>query len=60
MKAWYKSRTIWLNSAVLATAVLSAMSTDPVFAAHAKEITMVLAFLNIVLRVSTTDKIGKE
>jgi hypothetical protein len=60
MKPWYKSKTIILNAAVLVASVLTALAGDPAFAAYASQIATALALTNIVLRIVTSQSIGKE
>ena len=52
MKKWYKSKTIWLNAAVLALVVLDQVTVSGVLAAYPVAIPMVAA-ANLLLRAYT-------
>lgn len=49
MKKWYTSKTIWAN--LIGIAVALGWQLDP------NEVTAILAFINIVLRIVTKDEI---
>jgi hypothetical protein len=57
MKKWYTSKTLWFNALSFVAAVLALMSADPAFQHLAPYTVLALAFVNILLRVITSEKI---
>ena len=57
MKKWYTSKTLWFNALSFVAAVFALMSADPAFQHLAPYTVLALAFVNILLRVITSEKI---
>ena len=57
MKAWYESKTLWLNVITALIAVLTLLQDNPVIPPVAQPyILLVVGVLNVVLRVWFTDQ----
>jgi hypothetical protein len=62
-KAWWQSKTIWVNAITAATATLTVLGGQQIVADHpgmAGAIVAVIGTLNIALRIITVLPIGGE
>jgi hypothetical protein len=62
-KAWWKSKTIWINAITAATATLTVLSGQQIVADHpaiAAGLVAALGGLNVILRIITVLPIGGE
>lgn len=57
MKPWYTSKTVWVNALSFIAAVLALMVAEPALVDYSKYSVLALAFVNILLRVVTSEKI---
>jgi hypothetical protein len=63
IKAWWKSKTIWINAITAATATLTALAGQQIVTDHpaiSAGLVAALGGLNIVLRIITVLPIGGE
>lgn len=59
-KAWYRSRTIWVNGVVVVVVMLTAVRQEMSLTQQQVEVIAVaLATLNVVLRLLTTQPVGR-
>ncbi len=59
-KAWYRSRTIWVNGVVVLVVMLTAVRQEMTLTPPQVEVVAVaLATLNIVLRLLTRQPVGR-
>ena len=62
-KAWWKSKTIWINAITAATATLTVLGGQQIVTDHpaiAAGLVAVLGGLNVILRIITVLPIGGE
>lgn len=57
MKPWYESKTIWANVFIFLLLFLGYLVADPMFTQYAVQINMVIAAINILLRIITTKRL---
>ncbi len=60
MKAWYKSRTIWLGIIAIAIAAVQEFNLIPGIDSQGPLMTAIMGFVTILLRLNTTKEILKK
>lgn len=60
MKAWYASKTIWVNAIALIASLLALLGIDLTPEQQGAFVTAILAAVNIILRFFTRDAIERS
>jgi len=58
MKPWYESKTIWVNVLTVLVVLITSMMSWPDMQQYGAQLTTMLAVVNVMLRLITSEGIG--
>ena len=58
MKPWYESKTIWVNALTVIIVLVTSMMSWPDMQQYGAQLTTMLAVVNVMLRLITSEGIG--